>query len=190
MNNIVLLGGIGVGKDYLLNKVIERYNLNKIVTDTTRPKRDGEINGITYNFIDNNKFEHNLKTDSYIEHQVYNTKYGDWYYGTNKESIKQDNTIVILDKEGYLAYKELVPNCISFYIGCIDDTERFYRALKRLNSIEMKDVEEVYRRIKVDENKFENVYNLVDFTLPQCYNDNTVESIFSILDRILIKEMV
>ena len=135
-------------------------------------------------------FEHNLKGNKYIEHQVYNTKYGDWYYGTNKESIEKDNTIVILDKDGYLAYKKLVPNCIAFYISCIDDTERFYKSLKRLNTIGMKDVEEVYRRIKVDENKFENVQDLVDFTIPQCYNNNTVESIFNILDKRIIKEMI
>lgn len=186
MNNIVLLGGMGVGKDFMLNSILDNYKLNKIVTDTTRPIREGEVDGETYNFITNDEFEKNLRLGKYIEHQTYKTVHGIWYYGTSKDSIKKDNTIIILDKDGYLAYKKLVPNCASFYLSCIDETERFYRSLKRLNSVDMRDVEEVYRRIKVDEEKFKDIHKLVDFVIPQCYNIITVTQLFRVLDKIIV----
>ncbi len=59
--NIVVLGGTGVGKDYLVNKVIERYNLNKVITSTTRPIREGEIDGVTYHFLTEEEFMNKLK---------------------------------------------------------------------------------------------------------------------------------
>lgn len=184
MYNIVLLGGIGVGKDYILNMCIKEYNLTKVVTDTTRPIRKGEIDKITYNFVSDNKFNENLLKNKYIEHKKYNTVEGVWYYGTSKDSIHKNNTIIILDKDGFLEYKKHIPNCISIYISCIDDTERFYRSLNRLEDINIKDVKEVYRRIRTDEDKFKDIEKIVDVVIPQTYNETTINLIFNILDNL------
>ena len=42
----------GVGKDTILNKVLEEiFDLNVVISTTSRPMRQGEINGISYNFV-------------------------------------------------------------------------------------------------------------------------------------------
>ena len=182
--NIVVLGGTGVGKDYLVNKVIERYNLNKVITSTTRPIREGEIDGVTYHFLTEEEFMNKLKNKEFIETKKYNTVKGVWYYGTSKKDICDKNTIIILDKEGFLKYKKYVPDCISIYVENIDQTDRFFKALKRMKHITMEDVDEVYRRIKTDEEKFLNINNIVDFVVPQTYNETTLELVYSIFDRL------
>lgn len=54
---IAIFGKSGAGKDALQNLLIKLHpNFNKIVSFTTRPKRDNEIEGRDYFFIDNNKF--------------------------------------------------------------------------------------------------------------------------------------
>lgn len=183
MSNIVILGQIGCGKDYVLSRLSKRYKLHKTVTDTTRPIREGEINGVHYNFISEEEFKENLKNGKYIEHQEYSTVKGVWYYGTSRDSIKP-NSVIILDKDGYLEYKKYVPNCISIYLSCIDETERFYRSIKRLSECNMKDVDEVHRRIKQDEDKFKNIHNLVDFVIPQIYNETTLDLVFDVMKRV------
>lgn len=188
MRNIVIIGSMGSGKDFIVKSIINRYEIEKIITDTTRPLRSGETNGIDYNFFTEDEFKRKLDKGEYIEYQKYNTIEGVWYYGTNTDSIKKDNTVIILDKDGYLAYKEHVPNCIGIFLSCIDETERFYKSIKRLNDCNMKDVDEVYRRIKKDEEKFKDIHDLVDFVIPQTYNETTVNMVFDILDRIGFKK--
>lgn len=186
--NIVIIGGMGLGKDYTVNKIRKHYNLTKVVTTTTRPIRSGEIDGVTYNFVSEEEFLGMDDRCKFIETQKYSTVNGVWYYGTTKESTEKDNTIIILDKDGYLEYKKYVPNCVSIYISCIDETERFYRAIKRLSNCSMKDVDEVYRRIRTDEDKFKDIYDLVDFTIPQLYNETTIDLVFDVLDRVGIEK--
>lgn len=190
MFNIVLIGSMGSGKDYVLNKLIDKYNLKKITVDCTRPKRDGEVDGETYNFLSNETFEKNSNNGKYLDEQVYNTVYGKWYYGLNVDSLLENNSIVILDKETFLKYKDLFPHCISIFISTIDETERFYRALNRMKDVTIKDVEEVYRRIKTDESKFSNIDKLVDYVVPQTYSEITLELIYTIMDRIGLEKRV
>ena len=188
MSNIVLLGQVGCGKDYVLSRLVKKYKLRKTVTDTTRPIREGEINGIHYNFMSEGEFKENLDKGKYIEHQEYFTVEGVWCYGTSKESIKP-SSIIILDKDGFLEYKKYVPNCVSVYLSCIDETERFYRSIKRLNECNIKDVDEVYRRIKKDESKFKDIHDLVDFVVPQIYNETTLDLVFGIVDRLGVEKI-
>ena len=46
---IALCGPAGSGKDAIFNKVISKTDsLNKIVGSTTRPPREGEVEGVNY----------------------------------------------------------------------------------------------------------------------------------------------
>ncbi|MGL5647028.1 MAG: hypothetical protein ACRDDY_04190 [Clostridium sp.] len=189
MQNIVIIGGTGVGKDYIASRLREIYLLNKVVTVTTRPIRKGEVDGESYHFTNNKDFKERNDRGEFLEHQVYATEFGTWFYGTTLASIRQDKTIIILDKDGFLEYKKHIPNCISFYISCIDETERFYKALSRLGeNVCKKDIDELYRRIKVDEEKFKDIDKMVDFVVPQLYNKTTMELIFDLLDRLGIEK--
>ncbi len=94
---IVLCGKSGAGKNYLLKEISKKEeNKNKInllISDTTRPKRDYEINGIDYNFLTPEEFS----KKEHLEWAVFNN----WYYGTPYDALKEDKiNITILNPSG------------------------------------------------------------------------------------------
>lgn len=50
---IAIIGEAGSGKDYLVKKLIFNYPdlFHEIVSCTTRPRRENEIDGIHYHFL-------------------------------------------------------------------------------------------------------------------------------------------
>ncbi|MGX6978970.1 hypothetical protein ACWN8V_06905 [Vagococcus elongatus] len=96
----VISGSSGSGKTSVLSMV---NNIgDRIVTSTTRDKRDGEVDGIDYYFLDKDEF---LSRD-FVE---YDTKYNN-YYGTEVDevSLKTSNgcAYVILTHQGYIDFKK------------------------------------------------------------------------------------
>eukprot|EP01084_Bolivina_argentea_P068399 124509_1 len=95
---IVICGPSGVGKGTLLKRAKELLpnTFGISISNTTRKPRQGEINGIDYNFININEFENGIKNNEYIEYANINGN----YYGTSIESIKYQsnkNKICILE---------------------------------------------------------------------------------------------
>ena len=63
MATIILVGKTACGKSTTA-KLMEKLGYQRIVTDTTRPRREGETDGIDYQFRTQAKFE-KLKRDRY-----------------------------------------------------------------------------------------------------------------------------
>ena len=80
---LLVSGPSGVGKDTVMNMVIDKFN--KIVTHTTRPMRPGEVNGKSYFFTTVEKFVEGIKNNEFVE---YIEGFSGKYYGTKKETIK------------------------------------------------------------------------------------------------------
>ncbi|MGL5962663.1 MAG: hypothetical protein ACRCZ0_12045 [Cetobacterium sp.] len=190
MISIIITGEVGVGKDFVMKEISKKYKLHKCVTDTTRPIREGEVDGVDYNFKSCAEFEESLALGEYLETQRYPTVYGDWYYGSKLSEVKP-NSMIILDLEGAQTYMKLVPNALHIHLVAWDDTERFYRSLKRLgDTCSYKDVEEVYRRIRKDEHKFKDVEPKDNtYIVPQFYNQTTTDAIFNILDLFVVDKL-
>ena len=53
---IVLIGASGSGKSSIEKILADNYGYEKITSYTTRSPRNGETNGVDYNFIDNKTF--------------------------------------------------------------------------------------------------------------------------------------
>lgn len=84
---LILCGMSATGKDYALNYLVNKYDtLAPIVSYTTRPTRDGEVDGREYHFVSLPEFDELLDIDEITEFREYNTiKDGleqTWYYGT------------------------------------------------------------------------------------------------------------
>ena len=71
------------GKDSITSRVSKELNIPILVSHTTRPPRTGEINGISYHFVDDDFFNEN----DFLEQRLYNTEYGIWRYGLHKSDI-------------------------------------------------------------------------------------------------------
>ena len=54
---IILIGESAVGKDTLCTYLVDNNGYERIVTYTTRPPRDNEIDGVDYNFVSQEDFQ-------------------------------------------------------------------------------------------------------------------------------------
>ena len=68
---IAICGKSASGKDTLAKAFIEGgYGFTNIVSDTTRPPRKGERDGIDYNFLSVEKFQKKQKKDMMIYSKI------------------------------------------------------------------------------------------------------------------------
>lgn len=116
---IVVSGPSGCGKSTVDNMLIsKRQNIIMSVSDTTRAKRDGETDGIDYNFITKEEFEKNIESNKYLEYaKVHSNK----YYGTpcnfvNKKLKEGLDVILEIDIEGARKIKEKRSDAVFIFI--------------------------------------------------------------------------
>lgn len=116
---IAFIGKSASGKDTIVNMLCQKYGYHKIVTTTTRPPRPGEIDGVTYDFVNNEEFYDMISEDKLLEWREYETVSGCWYYGVPFEKIRQadSKSVIILTPEGVeaLRYKNIPLKVIYIY---------------------------------------------------------------------------
>ena len=153
---VILCGKSASGKDTTLKKLVEKYNYIPIISTTTRPIREGEKNGVDYNFISKEEFNWKIAKDMFLEYRSYNTLFNDipdtWYYGTEKQELDPKKIYIsVLDFDGAREVQKYYgrDNTIIIYISC-PDLIRENRAKQRGSF----DQTEWDRRLKDDEIKF------------------------------------
>ena len=155
-----LMGKSSSGKDTIYKKLLsdEELKLRPIVPGTTRPRRDGEVDGREYVFYTEDQLEELKSSGRIAELGSYDTVYGIWYYFTVADDhIKPDSEDYILI--GTLeAYNGLVSYygegaVVPVYIF-VDDGERLMRALNRERSQKNPKYAEMCRRFLGDEEDF------------------------------------
>jgi len=100
----------GGGKTSLIAKIFEdprSSNFQKSISDTSRKRRTGDIEGKDYYFISKEDFELKIQNDQYLEYaRVFEN-----YYGTSKKEVetkfRHSNLILELDWQGAYAIKKL-----------------------------------------------------------------------------------
>ena len=124
----IITGPSGVGKNTIINELSNHLEFYFSVSHTTRPRRDSEIDGKDYHFITEDEFENLIKSDQMLEYE----QYGEFYYGTSKEELLKDSSIIILDLEVNGATKLLEEdnNFKGIFID-IDDYELINRLKNR-----------------------------------------------------------
>ena len=168
---IILCGKAGAGKDTLLQEIYQKRkkDLHLIISDTTRPPRDKEVDGIDYNFVPETYFT--FYKDEYLEY----TKFNNWYYGTRLSSLSKDKiNIGIMNLEGIKKLYQMSDDIkVKIYYVSAPDKERM---LRQLNREQYPDVREICRRYLADEDDFGNLHkypftrlrNSNTFSVPQC----------------------
>eukprot|EP00166_Cyanidium_caldarium_P003756 ctg_366.g213 len=76
---IVVAGPSGVGKSSLIGQLLRAFpdRLGYSVSSTTRPPRDGEVDGTSYHFLTREQFERDVTEGKFIEHaHIYGNHYG------------------------------------------------------------------------------------------------------------------
>lgn len=161
---IAICGKSGTGKTSVV-KELECLGYKKIVTDTTRPIRKGEVNGVDYYFDTEEEFDELLTEGEFIETTSYKVATGDvWRYGTTKGALAEapEKSVIILNPDGIKALDSVQ---IAHKKVLIDSNETII--LSRLEKRgDLKS--EIKRRMEADEKDFEGISNIVDFTV---YNE-------------------
>ena len=98
---LIIIGKSGSGKTSVVDELVNNYGYTKEVTDTTRPKRPGEVEGVDYNFLSQEKFDENKEAGLYAEDVVYNASFGQVSYGSRKDSyVNTEKSVIILNPYG------------------------------------------------------------------------------------------
>lgn len=115
---IVVSGPSGVGKGTICNRLRENCkDLIYSVSATTRPKREGEVDGINYFFLTKEDFLAKIQTGDFLE---WAEVYGN-YYGTPKWHIDSQlqaghNVLLEIDMQGALQVKKAYPASVLVFV--------------------------------------------------------------------------
>lgn len=147
---VAICGKSGSGKDTLLKNLISMNpEWYPIVSCTTRPKRDNEVDGQDYHFLSNEEFAEKVLNGDMLEATFFNN----WHYGTMASSLHTGINVGVFNPAGFSALTEVPPKdtlIVGFYIVC-PDRIRLMRSLARE---EDPDIQEIFRRYGTDEEDF------------------------------------
>lgn len=168
---IALIGKSGSGKDTLMTCALRADTnniLNEIVSCTSRPPRQGEVDGVNYHFLKDEDFD---ITSDFLEVSFFNN----WYYGTKiKGCLDKDRVnIGVFNPDGIksMMKRQDIIDLQIFYVM----TDSKTRLLRQLNREDDPDVDEIIRRYNADERDF-HASNLT-FPMKIIWNTNEIDLI-------------
>jgi len=155
-----ILGKSSTGKDTIYKRILEDNDLNlkDIILYTTRPIRDGEINGKSYHFVNEEEYSEIKASGKIIEERSYNTIHGLWRYFTVSDeniNLDTDNYVIIGVLNSYVSTRDYFgeDKVIPVYIE-VEDGLRLQRALDREKKPENRKFKELCRRYLADSEDF------------------------------------
>ena len=112
---IAIMGPSGAGKDTVANILSFALNIPLLCSFTTRPMRNGEVNGKEHFFVKE------CKTPK--EKMLAYTEYGGYEYWTELDQVK-DAAIYVIDERGFLGICENFPDIelMSIYVAAKPET--------------------------------------------------------------------
>lgn len=132
---VVLSGPSGVGKTTVVRHLLATCPvlLIKSVSATTRPPRDGEVDGVDYHFLARNEFERRLGLGDFLEHaEVHKSGflYGTLWSEVDRAAEAGGWSLLEIDVEGMRLVRERYPQTVTIFIsaGSIEEFERRLRA--------------------------------------------------------------
>jgi guanylate kinase len=117
---VIISGPSGVGKDTIIAAMKERDHRGEyhyVVTCTTRERRPGEIDGISYRFVSRAQFQDLKDAGELLEA---NEVHGNWY-GTPRDGVRQalscgQHAILKIDVQGAEVVKSQVPTALLIFV--------------------------------------------------------------------------
>lgn len=116
---VVLSGASSVGKGVIRNALLEDPDLKLFfsVSETTRPQKEGEVDGKDYYFVTYKEFADSVKNKELLEYTLFNG----YYYGTPKSQVdfllkKGKNVLIEVEAQGVGSIRLNIPDCIPFFV--------------------------------------------------------------------------
>jgi guanylate kinase len=114
----IITGPSGVGKTTVAMALQERREtLKKVTTCTTRPIRDGEVDGTSYHFLDRATFQELIDQNKMFE---WDEHYGN-FYGSRKSDVEAilatgNSVLFVVDVQGAINIQKTNPEAIVLFL--------------------------------------------------------------------------
>lgn len=174
---LIIVGGSGSGKDFLMRKLTEK-GLRSCLKWTTRPIRKFEQQGITYNFVKEDKFKESITSNEFLTHQMFevtpeNSEKLTWYYGITLEEFNLSQVLIMTPMELGHITSDMRKCCFIVFLD-IDRNIRESRLLRREDKNDS-----ITRRLDADDIDFRNVF---DYDLRVSDPEFSVDDIFDLMN--------
>ena len=155
-----VMGKSATGKDTIYQKLLteSKLELKRIIPYTTRPIREGEVEGREYHFCTEEDVQRLDAEGRIVELRAYTTVYGIWKYFTVDDGniqLEKENYLLIGTLEAYTKIRDYFgqDKVLPIYIE-VEDGERLLRAIAREKSQDVPKYEEMCRRFLADAKDF------------------------------------
>lgn len=184
---IVISGTSGSGKDTVVKALIQRFQQEQrpvhfVVTATTRPRREAEVDGVDYVFVSKAEFEAMIAEDALLEYALV---YGQ-YKGVPKEHVHKamaamargQDVIMRLDVQGAETIRQMVPDALLVFITTSSEQE----LIQRLRGRRTEDPRQLDIRLRTARQEMSRIPEF-DYVVPNADNklDETIETVLAIL---------
>lgn len=173
----VISGPSGAGKGSVYQQIMERTNIKRSVSVTTREPRDGEVEGVNYYFRSVEQYQQMIAAGEFLETAaVY-----DNYYGTPKAPVYENlekgcDVMLEVDIHGAKSAKKHYPDAITIFLMTPDFETLRDRLIGRGSETE------VSLKTRLGAAKRElATYNMFDYIV---FNDDLEQAVQDVLDII------
>ena len=132
---LVITGATGTGKTTVQDYLVRQYPVTKVITHTTRPPRQGEVNGRDYYFETDQSFPKN--------HYLESVFYSGYHYGSSREGLaagfeREPFVAIVLDTKGAITYaQELGDQAVIIFLTVSQPDDLLTRVTQRGDDREM-----------------------------------------------------
>lgn len=178
---IVISGTSGVGKDAVLNSLKERsLPLHFVVTATSRPPREGEVEGKDYFFFTKEEFARRIEKGEFVEHSwVYTDYKGIPRWQIDDALTCGQDVILRVDVQGAMKLRAMYPEAVLIFL-IPESVDEWYCRLKKRNA---ETPEELKVRLDTARTEVQKISDF-DYVVLNAHDllDQAVNDIVSIID--------
>lgn len=116
---VVLSGASSIGKKGIREALLNDpdLKLNYSISETTRPRREDEVDGKDYYFVTYKEFADSVKNKELLEYAQFNG----YYYGTPKDQVEfllkiGKNVLIEVEAQGVGSILLNLPEAVSFFV--------------------------------------------------------------------------
>ena len=116
---VILSGASSVGKGSIREKLLADQDMKLFysISETTRPQKEGEVDGKDYYFVSYKDFAESVKNKELLEY----TEFNGFYYGTPKTQVefltnKGKNVLIEVEAQGVGPIKLNIPDALAFFV--------------------------------------------------------------------------